>query len=302
MVDRDLPQPGVIGMVHHSESSRPLSRQLALRLQSLGESVCVAGDDEHWRPENGLSFRLLFEQGKRIGPEEVQQQLREWSHNSRLMIDIRADNARDDLSRLLSYSDVVLWCLQPSETAAAVQILKSLVHASPRLREKIRVVWNLNCETPAPPYVPELHGLAARDFKTFGGQPGPNQGRLLEQGVERIVHHLRGVQIGMALGGGAARGMAHLGVLNALEQHGIFVDMLAGTSAGAMTGTIYASGMSPEYSTRCFKNDLLPSWFFRQLPGGGYWYLLYKYRRHQFDPMLRKNTWGDFRWSSWSSP
>jgi predicted acylesterase/phospholipase RssA len=46
--------------------------------------------------------------------------------------------------------------------------------------------------------------------------------------------------------------------------------------------------MDPEYSTRCFKNDLLPPWFFRHLPAGGYWYLLYKYRRHQFDPMLRK--------------
>ena len=56
-----------------------------------------------------------------------------------------------------------------------------------------------------------------------------------------------------------------------------------------MTGIIYASGMDPEYATQCFKNDLLPSWFFRQLPAGGYWYLLYKYRRHQFEPMLRKH-------------
>ncbi len=37
-----------------------------------------------------------------------------------------------------------------------------------------------------------------------------------------------------------------------------------------------------------FKTDLQPSWFFRQLPGGGYWYLLYKYRWRQFDSMLRK--------------
>jgi hypothetical protein len=40
--------------------------------------------------------------------------------------------------------------------------------------------------------------------------------------------------------------------------------------------------------TRVFKTDLQPSWFFRQLPSGGYWYLIYKYRRNQFDPMLRK--------------
>jgi len=64
--------------------------------------------------------------------------------------------------------------------------------------------------------------------------------------------------------------------------------MLAGTSAGALTGVMYAAGLDPDYAARCFKTDLQPSWFFRQLPAGGYWYLLYKYRRNQFDPMLRK--------------
>jgi hypothetical protein len=37
--------------------------------------------------------------------------------------------------------------------------------------------------------------------RPYFGQPTPNQGKLLQQGIERIVHHLRGVQIGMALGG-----------------------------------------------------------------------------------------------------
>jgi predicted acylesterase/phospholipase RssA len=146
----------------------------------------------------------------------------------------------------------------------------------------------LQPEAPAPPYVEELMALAARDFKTCAGDLKPQQGQLLAQGVERIVHYLRGVQIGLALGGGAARGMAHLGVLKALERHGIYVDMLAGTSAGAMVGGVYAGGMSPEYSIQSFKHDLLPPWFFRRLPGGGYWYLLYKYRLRQFGPMLRK--------------
>ena len=118
--------------------------------------------------------------------------------------------------------------------------------------------------------------------------PGANQNTLLQHGFERIVHHLRGIQIGLALGGGAARGMAHLGVLKSLEQHGIYIDMLAGTSAGAMVGTIYAAGLDSDYIARSFKTELQPSWFFRQLPGGGYWYLLYKYRWRQFDSMLRK--------------
>jgi NTE family protein len=91
----------------------------------------------------------------------------------------------------------------------------------------------------------------------------------------------------LALGGGAARGMAHLGVLKVLEQNGIYIDMLAGTSAGALTGGMYAAGLDPDYIIHRFKSDLQPSWLFRQLPGGGYWYLLYKYRRKQFETMLR---------------
>ena len=96
------------------------------------------------------------------------------------------------------------------------------------------------------------------------------------------------MRIGVALGGGAARGMSHLGVLKALEQSGIVVDMIAGTSAGAMTGIVYASGLDRDYSATQFAADLRPSWIFRHLPHGNHWYLLYKYRRGHFDPMLRK--------------
>jgi len=50
--------------------------------------------------------------------------------------------------------------------------------------------------------------------------------------------------IGLALSGGAARGLAHVGVLKALSEHYIPVDFLAGTSAGALVAGTYASGMS----------------------------------------------------------
>lgn len=48
--------------------------------------------------------------------------------------------------------------------------------------------------------------------------------------------------IGLALGGGAARGFAHLGVLRVLEQHGIAPDVIVGTSIGAVIGGCYAAG------------------------------------------------------------
>lgn len=53
-------------------------------------------------------------------------------------------------------------------------------------------------------------------------------------------------KIGLALSGGGARGMAHVGVLKALEEKRIPIDYIAGTSMGSIVGGLYATGMSPE--------------------------------------------------------
>ncbi|HEY7097998.1 MAG TPA: patatin-like phospholipase family protein [Terriglobales bacterium] len=52
------------------------------------------------------------------------------------------------------------------------------------------------------------------------------------------------VRIGLALGGGFARGIAHVGVLKVLEEANIPVDFIAGTSVGALVGAAYCSGVS----------------------------------------------------------
>src|SRR6202790_5003720 len=74
----------------------------------------------------------------------------------------------------------------------------------------------------------------------------------LESAVERVREFAytephafeppRRPRVGVALGGGFARGIAHLGVLRVLEQENIRVDFLAGTSSGAMLAIAYASG------------------------------------------------------------
>ncbi|MBV8603664.1 MAG: patatin-like phospholipase family protein [Pelomonas sp.] len=49
-------------------------------------------------------------------------------------------------------------------------------------------------------------------------------------------------RVGLALGGGAARGFAHIGVIQVLEESGIKVDLVAGTSAGSLVAALYAAG------------------------------------------------------------
>src|SRR5215470_2623022 len=51
-------------------------------------------------------------------------------------------------------------------------------------------------------------------------------------------------RIGLALGGGFARGLAHIGVIKVFEEEGIPIDFIAGTSVGSVIGASYASGVS----------------------------------------------------------
>lgn len=54
------------------------------------------------------------------------------------------------------------------------------------------------------------------------------------------------VKIGLALGGGGARGIAHIGVLKAFEENGITFDYVSGTSAGSIVGAMYAFGKTAD--------------------------------------------------------
>ena len=67
-------------------------------------------------------------------------------------------------------------------------------------------------------------------------------------------------KVGLALGGGGARGLAHIGVLEVLQEAEIPIDMIAGTSAGAAIGAIYAQGKDAKLI-----EDLVPTLNWRKL-------------------------------------
>jgi NTE family protein len=62
--------------------------------------------------------------------------------------------------------------------------------------------------------------------------------------VHRLARKILGSTVGLALGGGAAFGIAHLGVLQVLEKHGVPIDMIAGCSQGSIIGVGYAAGVT----------------------------------------------------------
>ncbi|MBY0426176.1 MAG: patatin-like phospholipase family protein, partial [Cytophagales bacterium] len=67
-------------------------------------------------------------------------------------------------------------------------------------------------------------------------------------------------KVGLVLSGGGAKGLAHIGVLKALEKNGIPIDYIIGTSMGAVIGGMYAGGYSPEEIERIAVTEEFQRW------------------------------------------
>ena len=280
--------PAMLALFHESPATRPVAERLAGRLREVGEKLAVFTDSDDWRDLPDVRMRRLQVDGRILEPDEVRRQTEEWHDANRIIFDVPVELGPERSVRLMEIADRAVYFVPASLGDAAVRRLQALPMSVRGWRDKTCIAWVLERGNPVAHAAPQVREFVSRDFKIMEAAPELPWGRSLANGLERLVHHLRGVRVGLALGGGGARGMAHLGVLKILEQAGIVVDMIAGTSAGAMTGILYASGRDPDYLASQFSSDLRPSWIFRHMVRGSHWYLMYKYRRGQFDPMLRK--------------
>lgn len=77
-------------------------------------------------------------------------------------------------------------------------------------------------------------------------------------------------KLGLVLSGGGARGFAHLGVLQALNEKGLHPQIIAGTSAGAFAGVLYADGHSPLEIVSFFKKKAFKEFAEFSIPQGGF--------------------------------
>lgn len=87
--------------------------------------------------------------------------------------------------------------------------------------------------------------------------------------MRRIIHILLGLlmfsgvkaeSVGLVLSGGGAKGIAHIGVIQALEDSGIPIDYITGTSMGAIVGAMYAMGLTPAEMMEIIKSSDFESW------------------------------------------
>ncbi len=91
-------------------------------------------------------------------------------------------------------------------------------------------------------------------------------GATLGAGVSRAA--AAPARVALVLGGGGCRGHGHIGVIRALEKHGLKPDLVVGSSAGSMVGALYAAGMTSEQIERYGQRlgvNLLRDWIFPKL-------------------------------------
>ena len=98
-------------------------------------------------------------------------------------------------------------------------------------RQKLKTLLNL----------PETPGIwVSRSEDAYNGRIDREK-RFPVKGARAVAREIAGIRVGLALGAGAARGWAHIGVLKVLEEAGIHIDMISGTSMGGLVGGIYAA-------------------------------------------------------------
>jgi NTE family protein len=78
--------------------------------------------------------------------------------------------------------------------------------------------------------------------------------------ISAIYSFCSAQKVGLVLSGGGARGLSHIGVIKLLEENNIPIDYIAGTSAGAVVGSLYAQGYSPEQMIQLVNTDDFYNW------------------------------------------
>ncbi|MBB4037872.1 NTE family protein [Dysgonomonas hofstadii] len=90
-------------------------------------------------------------------------------------------------------------------------------------------------------------------------------------------------KLGVALSGGGAKGFAHLGVLEALNEKGLYPEVISGTSAGAFAGVLYADGYTPLEIKALFQKKVFREFAEFTIPHGGF------FKSEGFHSFLKKH-------------
>ena len=80
-----------------------------------------------------------------------------------------------------------------------------------------------------------------------------------------LLPFVQAQKVGLVLSGGGAKGMTHIGIIRALEENNIPIDYITGTSMGAIIGSLYAMGYSPDDMEALLRSEDFKRWYSGQV-------------------------------------
>ncbi|KAA5540195.1 cyclic nucleotide-binding domain-containing protein [Roseiconus nitratireducens] len=292
-----------------------LSRSLTKRLSNMNVSAALA--PERKRGVHSLAIIVdhpcgwpLAEQlvaELRLERELVQPIL---VADSDLMIPPREFD-RDALS--VSAADLAYTVAERSQRALTVAIASGPAASAAAIKESNRVIFAAEAVLGLSPHAAQqLDSIASHRRPLvalmFHGETSPRpamqmdehltvrcryegsdvQARFDHACVTRLHRSLVGKRIGLALGGGGARGIAHIGVLEVLGRNDVVFDSIAGTSAGAIVAAAYGAGFQPAQVGEFFRREMIPPPMMRSRPAMRRMFLLHSFRGGRFESKLRR--------------
>lgn len=283
-------KPAVVGLVNSTLRTQALLAPLAQALVQRGDSIVVLTDRAEGWPTDGayLVERIRGDLSGATKIETVHGRIAQViEHEDRVLLDLTQRSLEQELPGLLSQCERILWLVEPAFLETSCRNLQRMLDAAPELAQRTHLVWILHESDRFAPPLPRPLAVHRLDFKVVLGDTPQRPSWRQQQSIVRIVRHLIGARVGLALSGGGARGFAHLGVLRALDRAGISFDLVAGTSIGALTGMSYCAGWDPEEVLPQFADQLTPPRLLRMLPGGYRWFMYGMFRLGRWDAMLR---------------
>jgi predicted acylesterase/phospholipase RssA/CRP-like cAMP-binding protein len=281
-------RPTVVGLVNTSARTQALTGQLAAALAAAGESIEVLTDRGEFPSPGYLVERLPTGLPSQERARAVRERIHQVApHHHRVLLDVTQAGSSAELAELLAPCEEVWWLAESRFVEGAAARWREVAAVAPDLGTRTHWVWVLRKDERFAPPLPGEMAIAPLDFKVTLDDDPQRTSRRQRHSIDRLARHVRGTRLGLALGGGAARGLAHLGALKALDREGIHFDLVSGTSSGALMGMAYCGGWRPDVALEELKRVLTPAKLFRAVPGGFRWYLWSNYRRSAWENMLR---------------
>jgi NTE family protein len=202
------------------------------------------------------------------------------------LVDLLESETGDELPALLSQCEEIWWLADTRESGERGQQLRRLMDRHPEISQRLRWVWVLGEQERYAPPASSDASIQRSSLKVFLAENPETSSRRQHRSMQGLVHQLLGTRIGIALSGGAARGLAHFGALRALENRGIHVDLMAGTSCGAYVAALHCAGWDPAEALEATVRELDPSRFLRSIPRGNEWYIMMMFRLGRWNRFL----------------